>query len=75
MSRGKHLSLEEARKNGLLDQFAREHPNETDAERFERLLKAMANGISESKNGGKPEPAPVARSVSKQEKKKRDKPT
>ncbi len=42
MSRGKHLSLEEARKKGLLDQFVKEHPNETDAERFERLLEAMA---------------------------------
>lgn len=44
MSRGKHLSLEEARKQGLLKRFAKEHPNETDAERFERLLKAMASG-------------------------------
>lgn len=46
MSRGKHLSLEEARKEGLLDQFAKEHPNEVDAKRFERLLEAMAT-ISE----------------------------
>ena len=44
MSRGKHLSLEEARKKGLLDQFAKEHTNETDAERFQRLLEAMASG-------------------------------
>lgn len=44
MSRGKHLSLEEARKKGLLDQFAKEHPNETDAKRFKRLLDAMASG-------------------------------
>ena len=44
MSRGKHLSLEEARKKGLLDQFAKEHPTETDADRFERLLKGMASG-------------------------------
>lgn len=44
MSRGKHLSLEEARKKGLLDRFAKEHPNETDAERFKRLLDAMASG-------------------------------
>lgn len=44
MSRGKHLSLEEARKKGLLDQFAKEHPNEVDAERFKRLLDAMASG-------------------------------
>lgn len=44
MSRGRHLSLEEARKKGLLDQFAKEHPNETDAERFKRLLLVMASG-------------------------------
>ncbi|WP_375206736.1 hypothetical protein [Hyphococcus sp.] len=44
MSRGKHLSLEEARKQGLLDQFAKEHPNEADTERFERLLKGMESG-------------------------------
>jgi hypothetical protein len=44
MSRGEHLSLEEARKEGLLKQFAKEHPNETDADRFERLMKAMASG-------------------------------
>lgn len=44
MSRGKHLSLEEARKKGLLDQFSKEHPNETDAERFARLMFAMASG-------------------------------
>ena len=28
MSRGKYLSLEEARKSGKLDQFAKEHPIE-----------------------------------------------
>ncbi len=28
MSRGKYLSLEEARKGGKLDQFAKEHPIE-----------------------------------------------
>lgn len=44
MSRGKHLSLEEARKEGLLDQFAQEHPNEANADLFERLMKAMASG-------------------------------
>jgi hypothetical protein len=44
MSRGKHLSLEEARKSGLLKQFAKEHESEADQERFDRLLKAMASG-------------------------------
>lgn len=44
MSRGKHLSLEEARKKGLLKQFAKEHEAEGDQEKFDRLLKAMASG-------------------------------
>jgi len=41
MARGKYLSLEEARKLGKLDRFAKEHPSEADAELFERLLDAM----------------------------------
>ena len=44
MARGKYLSLEEARKQGLLKQFAKEHPSEGDAELFDRLFKAMAAG-------------------------------
>lgn len=47
MSRGKHLSLEEARKSGKLDRFAKEHPSETDQARFERLLDAMSRGVLE----------------------------
>jgi hypothetical protein len=49
MSRGKYLSLEEARKSGQLEQFAKEHPSEAERERFERLLEAMATGILEDK--------------------------
>ena len=49
MSRGKHLSLEEARNAGQLDQFAKEHPSEAERERFERLLEAMAKGVLEDK--------------------------
>ena len=44
MARGKYLSLEEARKAGTLDQFAKEHPSKADAERFENLLDAMTKG-------------------------------
>ena len=48
MSRGRHLSLDEARKLGKLDQFAREHEIEPEAanprSRFDRLLDAMASG-------------------------------
>jgi hypothetical protein len=47
MSRGKYLSLEEARKAGELDRFAKEHPSEADKERFERLLNAMSRGVLE----------------------------
>jgi hypothetical protein len=44
MSRGKYLSLEEARKKGQLDRFAKEHPSEGDKDKFDRLFKAMAAG-------------------------------
>ena len=44
MARGKHLTLEEARRLGQLDRFAREHPATGDADAFERLAKAMAKG-------------------------------
>jgi hypothetical protein len=43
MTRGKYLSLEEARKQGKLDQFAKEHPGEGDAELWERLFLSMAS--------------------------------
>ena len=42
MSRGKHLSLEEARKEDKLEQFAKEHPSMGDKKLFNRLFKAMA---------------------------------
>lgn len=42
MSTGKYLSLDEALKQGLLERFAKEHPNEGDAVLFKRLLHAMA---------------------------------
>ena len=44
MSRGKYLSLEEARRKGKLKQFAKEHPSEGDAAAFARLTRAMALG-------------------------------
>ncbi len=44
MSRGKYLSLEEARKSGKLRQFAKEHPSKGDKKLFNRLLDAMAHG-------------------------------
>ena len=42
MARGKYLSLEEARKSGKLDQFAKEHPGEGDAALWKRLFLSMA---------------------------------
>ena len=44
MSRGKYLSLEEARKLKRLARFAKEHPSEGDAEKFDSLFRAMASG-------------------------------
>lgn len=44
MARGKYLSLEEARKQGKLDQFAKEHPAEGNEAAFDRLFRAMAAG-------------------------------
>lgn len=44
MSRGKHLSLEEARKEGKLKQFAKEHPSTGNKRLFDKLFEAMAKG-------------------------------
>ena len=44
MAVGKYLSLEEARKAGLLDRYAKEHPSEGDEAAFNRLLDATALG-------------------------------
>ncbi len=44
MARGSYLSLEEAIKDGKLDQFCKEHPSEGDEKLFDRLFNAMANG-------------------------------
>jgi hypothetical protein len=48
MSRGKYLSLEEARKSGKLDRFAKEHQSEGDRRRFNRLLDEMSKTIEEA---------------------------
>ena len=49
MARGKYLSLEEAREEGQLDQFAKEHPAKGAKARFNKLFKAMAAGKLEAK--------------------------
>jgi len=45
MSTGKYLSLEEARKQGDLKRFAKEHPSEGDEEVFDNLLDRMAKNL------------------------------
>ena len=55
MSRGKYLSLEEARKFGKLDRFAKEHPSEGDRTRFNRLLDEMSKTIEEAEETSTPE--------------------
>lgn len=47
MSRGKYLSLEEARKKKQLDRFAKEHPSTGDKGLFNRLFKAMTKSRKE----------------------------
>lgn len=56
MGHGKYLSLEEARKLGKLDQFAKEHPARAD-ERFWPLLEAASKGLSEAGQTSGPEPS------------------
>ena len=47
MADGRHLNLEEARKLGKVDQFAKQHPAQAD-ERFWPLLEAAAKGLLEA---------------------------
>ena len=68
MSRGKYLSLEEARKKDKqekdkLEQFANEHDSQGDKKKFEALLGAMA----EVKPAKKPKPKkkPIGGATSK----------
>jgi hypothetical protein len=42
MSRGKYLSLPEARKKKQLDRFAKEHPSEGDSNELERIIGGFA---------------------------------
>jgi hypothetical protein len=42
MSRGKYLSLPEARKKKQFDRFAKEHPSEGDADQLEDLIGKMS---------------------------------
>ena len=48
MAIGKYLSLEEARKKGLLDRFAKEHHSKGDKKKFDHLMKTMAKKPSKA---------------------------
>jgi hypothetical protein len=56
MSRGKYLSLPEARKKRQLDRFAKEHPSEGDADQLETLIGRMSKTPeSDDQTSKKPE--------------------
>lgn len=57
MSRGKFLSLEEARQSGAFKQFCKEHPSEADRDRFLKLLSAMSQGVLEEAETSSPDHA------------------
>lgn len=48
MSRGKYLSLEEARTKGLLDRFAKEHPSTGDKDAFDDILDGLIKNPSKA---------------------------
>jgi hypothetical protein len=54
MSRGKFLSLEEARQSGDFKQFCQEHPAEADRARFLKLLTLMSQGALEGEGTSPP---------------------
>ena len=54
MSRGKYLSLEEARQTGTLDQFCKEHPAKAERPRFLALLDLMSQGVLEATETSQP---------------------
>ncbi len=47
MSRGKYLSLEEARQSGAFKRFCAEHRSKAERERFLKLLMVMSQGALE----------------------------
>ena len=55
MSRGKYLSLEEARKSGKIDRFCEAHPSKADRARFKALLEAMSQGALEEAETSPPD--------------------
>lgn len=54
MSRGKFLSLEEARQSGEFKRFCDEHPSQADRKRFLKLLTVMSQGALEAEETSPP---------------------
>ena len=52
MARGKYLSLEEARKDGTIKRFCKEHPSKGDMRKCDKLFQAMALGKRDAKKAG-----------------------
>lgn len=59
MSRGKYLSLPEARKKKQLERFAKEHPSEGDSDELDRII----GGFARYKCGLNPDPAAMKHMV------------
>jgi len=55
MSRGKYLSLEEARQSGDFKQFCKDHPAEAERSRFLKLLTVMSQGALEEAGTSEPD--------------------
>lgn len=65
MSRGKHLSLSEARKSGKLERFGKEHEAVGDGEAFAKLLTAMASGQKPKRSRTAPGGSPAGKTPAK----------
>jgi hypothetical protein len=57
MSKGKNLTLEEARRTGQLERFWKENPSKAHRRTFERALDAMSRGVLEAKETSQPDRA------------------
>ena len=55
MSRGRYLSLPEARKKKQLDRFAKEHPSEGNADELNRIIGGMAKKPESTDQTKRPE--------------------
>lgn len=56
MSRGKYLSLPEARKKKQFDRFAKEHPSEGDSKELDRIIGGFSKTPESTDQTSRPEP-------------------